>query len=77
LIISQSTNDSSAALDTYFETMAKPAESMELPSKAVTYLTDDPAHAIEVGGKYGVEILTPSEAELALPRFAGLGAHLS
>ena len=56
--------------------MASPATSMDLPTGAVTYLTDDPSHAIEAGEKYGIKILSPDEARRALPHF-GLGANLT
>jgi hypothetical protein len=55
--------------------MAKPATSMDIPTDAVTYLTDDPSRAIEAGKKYGIEILSPGEARQALPHFGGLGAR--
>ena len=77
LIITVATADESAALDSYFASMAKRATSMEIPTDAVTYLTDDPSRAIEAGKKHGIEILSPEEARLALPHFEGLGAHLS
>jgi quercetin dioxygenase-like cupin family protein len=77
LILTLATGDEPAALDSYFESMGEPATSMEIPTHAVTYMTDDPSHAIETGRKYGVKILSPEEARRALPRFQGLGANLS
>jgi len=57
--------------------MAKRATSMDIPTDAVTYLTDDPSHAIEAGEKYGIKMLSPKEARRALPHFGGLGANLT
>ena len=71
------TADEPAALDSSFASMAKPATSMDIPTDAVTYLTDDPSRAIEAGKKYGIEILSPGEARQALPHFVGLGARLT
>jgi hypothetical protein len=64
-------------LDSYFASMAKRATSMDIPTDAVTYLTDDPSHAIEPGKKYGIKMLSPEEARRALPHFGGLGANLT
>ena len=77
LIISPATTDEPAALDSYFASMAKRATSMDIPTDAVTYLTDDPSHAIEAGEKYGIEMLSPEEARRALPHFGGLGVNLT
>ena len=77
LIITLATAEEPAALDSYFASMAKPATSMDIPTDAVTYLTDDPSRAIEAGKKYGIEILSPEEARRALPHFHGLGANLA
>ena len=74
LIISLATGEHPAALDSYFASMSKPATSMNIPTNAVTYLTDDPSHAIELGAKYGIKILSPEEERRALPHFGGLGA---
>jgi hypothetical protein len=57
--------------------MAKPATSMDIPTDAVTYCTDDPSHAIEAGAKYAIKMLSPEEARRALPHFGGLGANLT
>ena len=43
LIISLATTEEPAALDSYFASMAKRAISMEIPTDAVTYLTDVPS----------------------------------
>jgi len=71
------TADEPAALDSSFASMAKPATSMDIPTDAVTYLKDDPSHAIEAGKKYGIKMLSPEEARQVLPHFDGLGANLS
>jgi hypothetical protein len=63
-------------LDRYFASMAKRATSMDIPTDAVTYLKDDPSHAVETGKKYGIKMLSPEEARQALPYFDGLGANL-
>lgn len=76
LILSLTTDENDAALDSYFASMAKPASSMELPVDAVTYLTDDPLHAVDMGIRHGIRILSADEARRALPHFGGgLGPH--
>ena len=77
LIISLATTDEPAALDSYFASMAEPASSMDIPDHAVTYLTDDPSHAIETGKKYGIKMLSPDEVRKTLPHFSGLGANIT
>jgi hypothetical protein len=77
LIISLATTEEPAALDSYFARMAKPATNMDIPTHAVTYLKDDPSHAVEEGKKYGIKMLSPEEARHALPHFEGLGANLT
>ena len=63
-------------LDGYFHSMAaSPATSMELPSEAMTYELDDPAHAVKVGLEHGIRILAPDEAKELLPKYPGFGAH--
>jgi hypothetical protein len=57
--------------------MAKRATSMDIPTDAITYLIDDPSHAIEVAEKYGIKMLSPEEARRSLPHFGGLGANLT
>ncbi len=69
LIISLATTQEPVALDSYFASMAKRATSMDIPTDAVTYLTDDPLHAIEAGKKYGMKMLSPDEARRVLPHF--------
>jgi quercetin dioxygenase-like cupin family protein len=77
LIINLATTEEPAALDSYFESMARRATSMDIPTDAVTYFKDDPSHAIEAGKKYGIKMLSPEEARRVLPHFKGLGANLS
>jgi hypothetical protein len=55
---------------------AKRATSMDMPTDAVTYLKDEPSHAIEAGKKYGIKMLPPEEARQVQPHFEGLGANL-
>jgi quercetin dioxygenase-like cupin family protein len=76
LIISLATTEEPAALDSYFASMAKRAASMDIPTDSITYLVDDPSHAIEAGEKYGIKMLSLEEARRALPHFGGLGANL-
>ena len=49
------TTEEPAAVDSYFESMAKRAISMNIPTDAATYFEDDPSHAIEAGKKYGIK----------------------
>ena len=54
------------------------ATSMDIPTDAVTYLTDDPSYPrSEAGEKYGIKMLSPKEARRALPHFGRLGANLT
>ena len=73
LIFVQATGQDAVALDSYFLAMAEPAASMVLPESAVTYAVDDPEHAIRVGAATGIRILSPSEAQRALPQYPGFG----
>jgi mannose-6-phosphate isomerase-like protein (cupin superfamily) len=73
LIFVQATGKDAVGLDRYFLAMSEPAESMVLPESAVTYAVADPEHAIRVGASYGIRILSPSEAQHALPQYPGLG----
>jgi quercetin dioxygenase-like cupin family protein len=63
-----------AGIDDYFAAMAEPATSMELPPNGTTYAMDDPAHAIAVGARHGIRILTPDETRALLPDYPGFGA---
>lgn len=63
-----------AGIDDYFAAMAEPATGMELPPSGTTYAMDDPAHAIEVGARYGLRFLTPDETRELLPNYPGFGA---
>jgi hypothetical protein len=62
LIISLAFTEQPAALDRYFASMAKRATSMDIPTDAVNYLTDDPLHAVQMGKKYGIKMLSPEDA---------------
>lgn len=64
-----------AGIDDYFSAMAEPATSMELPGSGVTYAMDDPTHAIEIGARYGLKMLSPEETQKLLPRYPGFGAN--
>ena len=75
LIFVQATGKDAVALDRYFLAMGEPAASMVLPESALTYAVDDPEHAIRVGASNGIRILSPSEAQLALPQYPGFGAR--
>ena len=61
-------------VDEYFEAMSTPATSMTLPSSQITYLMDDPEHAIQLGIEHGIRILGPDETKRFLPRYPGFGA---
>lgn len=63
-----------AGIDDYFAAMAEPATSLELPPGGTAYILDDPAHAIEVGARHGLRILTPDETCELLPTYPGFGA---
>ncbi len=60
-------------LDRYFIEMAEPATSMNLPTEAVTYMMDDPSHAIRLGAANGIRFLSPEEAAELLPHYPGFG----
>jgi quercetin dioxygenase-like cupin family protein len=73
LILVQATSAHDVGLDSYFVEMATPAASMALPLEAVTHGMADPAHAIAVGAKYGVHILSPADTAKELPHYPGFG----
>jgi len=73
LIFVQATGEDAVALDRYFLAMREPAKSMVLPESAVRYAVADPEHAIRVGASNGIRILSPSEAQQALPQYPGFG----
>ena len=75
LILVQATGEHAVGLDRYFIGMGKPTSSMDLPSKAVTHIMDDPKHAIGVAAKNGVHILSPHETAQALPHYPGFGVN--
>lgn len=62
-------------MEDYFEAMAEPAASMDLPPEGTTYALDDPARAIAVGRRHGLRILTPEETTELLPDYPGFGVH--
>src|SRR5262249_29370561 len=66
-----------AFADRYFKEMGRPARDMSLPSNQATYAESSPEHAIAVGKKYGVKILTPEETRRALPKYPGFGVNRS
>lgn len=73
LAIVQSIGEQPVALDSYFRQMSSPATSMALPADPVTYQMEDPAHAVAVAAAHGMQILSPDEAAIALPRYPGFG----
>lgn len=74
LILVQATGNHPVGLDRYFKTMAEPALSMALPDEAITYVMDDPEHAMRMGAKNGIRILSPEQTTAALPTYPGFGA---
>ncbi|MGL4620501.1 MAG: cupin domain-containing protein [Chroococcidiopsis sp.] len=76
LILVQAVGDRAVGLDRYFTQMAEPATSMNLPTEAVTYLMDDPSHAIHLGEANGIRFLSPEETAKELPHYPGFGANL-
>lgn len=62
-----------AGIDDYFAAMAEPASSMDLPAQGTTYALDDPAHAIAIGRRFGLRMLTPDETRELLPSYPGFG----
>jgi quercetin dioxygenase-like cupin family protein len=73
LILVQAVGEHAVGLDRYFIEMAEPATSMNLPTEAVTYLTDDPNHAIRLGAANGIRFLSPEETAKELPHYPGFG----
>ncbi len=73
LIAVISTHEAGVGLDSYFQQMSSPAESLSLPTNAITYAMADPAHAVEVGMKHGIRILNPQETAQLLPHYPGFG----
>jgi quercetin dioxygenase-like cupin family protein len=73
LIFVQANGEDAVGLDRYFVAMGETAKSMVLPESAITYAVDDPKHAIRVGASNGIRILSPSEAQQALPQYPGFG----
>lgn len=73
----QATTEHSVELDGYFTDVGEPAESMELPPNAKTYIASDISHAISLGIAHGVRLLSPEETAAALPHYPGFGTNLS
>ena len=73
LILVQATGDHAVGLDRYFAAMAGPATSMTLPKTAVTYVMDNPTHALNVGAAHGIRMLSLEETAEALPHYPGFG----
>ena len=63
--------------DRYFREMARPTDDMSLPSDQRTYAQSSPEHAIAVGEKHGIRILTPEETISALPKYPGFAVNRS
>lgn len=76
LILVQAVGEHAVGLDRYFSEMAEPATSMNLPTEAVTYMMDDPSHAIRLGAANGVRFLSPEETAKELPHYPGFGVNL-
>jgi quercetin dioxygenase-like cupin family protein len=73
LILSQATGQHDVGLDSYFTSMATPAERMQLPKDAITYQMADPAEAVRIAAEHGIHILSPDESATALPHYPGFG----
>ena len=76
LLIAQADSEHPVGMDTYFEQMSEPAKSMELPKDAITYVLDDPEHAMKIGVANGIILLSPEETAQRLPHYPGFGANL-
>ncbi|GAP99896.1 hypothetical protein NIES2104_64620 [Leptolyngbya sp. NIES-2104] len=55
--------------------MAEPATSMNLSTEAITYMMDDPNHAIRLGAANGVRFLSLEETAKELPHYPGFGVR--
>ena len=58
-----------AGLEEVFRGMSTPAESLELPTAAVTYSTGDLKQTAQRLGEYGARFLTPGEVAEQLPLY--------
>jgi quercetin dioxygenase-like cupin family protein len=74
LILVVATGEQPVGLDRYFLELAEPATTMSLPKEAVTYAVADPKHAISVGERNGIRILSPSETPEFIASYPGLGS---
>ena len=77
LILVQSIDDRPVGLDRFFAEMSEPAQSMALPSDAVTYAVADLRHAIALGEMNGTHALTPDETSVLLPHYPRRGVDPS
>lgn len=75
LIGLQASAKHSVGLDSYFLEMSGPAESMSLPDHGITYVMDDPEHAVRVGSKHGINILSPEDTAKLIPYYPGFGVE--
>jgi mannose-6-phosphate isomerase-like protein (cupin superfamily) len=57
-----------------FESMAAPAEKMEIPSDSVTYATADLDETKKILLKHGIRFLSPEEIAEEMPAFPALSA---
>ena len=69
LILVVASGQQPVGLDRYFLEMGEPANIMSLPTEGVTYATADPEHAISVGSRYGIRILSPEETSELIPSY--------
>ncbi len=76
LLIAQADGEHAVGMDIYFEQMSEPARSMELPKDTMTYVVDDPEHAMNMGVANGIIMLSPEETAQRLPHYPGFGANL-
>jgi len=56
-------------LETYFRTMSSPAQTLELPTGAITYSTADVEQAARLIAGYGIQFITPDELADKLPLY--------
>ena len=73
IIALQAAGDHEVGLDKYFLEMSEPAKELSLPKGGITYAMDDPEHAITVGKKHGIKILSPKDTAQLLPHYPGFG----
>jgi len=44
-----------------------------LPEHAITYVMDDPMHAVHIGNNHGINILSPEDTAKLIPYYPGFG----